>query len=124
MLNNSSPDFSQKPLKIKQDDKNFSKLVSKENSAANSSFRVYYGSFTVIKKRHVASSIPSSLSSSSSWSTSMSSNLHSFKGYRSRRRRFMSFGSTFDEGNMYGGSSYTVEIMKKAFLSIVGRRSG
>ncbi|KAI3742777.1 hypothetical protein L1987_60472 [Smallanthus sonchifolius] len=187
MLNGGSLDFSKKPLKIKQDDKFFSKLLSKENSAANPSFRVYYGNvsgsvpFTweiqpgtpkhkfsdnsvrpltpppsyyfsnldhdqskptkrkyhprskflynlllninVIKKGHVASSSPSSLSSSS-WSSSMSSTVPSSKGYRSRRRRF-SFGSSFDDGNMYGGgsSSYTVVMMKKAFLSIVGRRS-
>ncbi|KAI3676555.1 hypothetical protein L1987_86166 [Smallanthus sonchifolius] len=180
MLNIGSPDFSQKPLKIKQDDKFFSKLLSKENSAANPSFRVYYGNvsgsvpFTweiqpgtpkhkfsdnsvppltpppsyyssnldhdqtkptkrkyyprskflynlllninVIKKGHVASSSPSSLSSSS-WSSSIST-VHSSKGYRSKRRRF-------DDGNMYGGGSrsYTVVMMKKAFLSIVGRRS-
>ncbi|KAK1426510.1 hypothetical protein QVD17_15184 [Tagetes erecta] len=194
MLNmSSSSDFAQKPLKIKQDDKFFSKLVSKETSIANPSFRVYYGNvsgsvpftweiqpgtpkhkfsdnslppltpppsyyFTnpnhhhqtkpskrkyyprskflynllfninAIKKRHVS---PSSLSSSS-WSSSMSSANASSKGFGSRRRRFRSFGSSFDDGNMYhggssssssGGGSFTVVIMKKAWLSIVGRRS-
>ncbi|KAI3829491.1 hypothetical protein L1987_03616 [Smallanthus sonchifolius] len=201
----SSPELSQNPLKIKQDDKFFSRLLSKENSASNPSFRVYYGNvsgavpFTweiqpgtpkhklsdnsippltpppsyyfsnpnhdenkhtrskllhnllrninVIKKGHVASSTPSSLSSSS-WSSSVSSAVASSKGYRSRRRRFSSFGSSFDDGNMYGGgspdsvmcfgmsnnnsrdsrsgggSSYKIVIMKKALLSIVGRRSG
>ncbi|KAJ0735191.1 hypothetical protein HanPI659440_Chr11g0429221 [Helianthus annuus] len=46
MPNSSSPEFSRKPLKIKQDDKFFSKLLSKETSAANPSFRVYYGNVT------------------------------------------------------------------------------
>ncbi|KAL8214799.1 hypothetical protein R6Q57_004248 [Mikania cordata] len=41
-MHNSS-EVSQNPLKIKEDDKFFSKLLSKENSAANPSFRVYYG---------------------------------------------------------------------------------
>ncbi|KAI3666910.1 hypothetical protein L6452_41951 [Arctium lappa] len=204
MLSNSSPEFSQKSLKIKQDDKFFSRLLSKET---NPSFRVYYGNvssavpFTweiqpgtpkhkfsdisvppltpppsyytsnhkptktkyyprsnllynllmninLIKKGHVASSSPSS--SSSSWTTSsssFSSSAVSSKGYRSRRRRhFTSFGSSFDDhGHVYGGGSpdsvmcfginnnkksssngggsYTVVIIKKAFLSIVGRRS-
>lgn len=191
MINSSSQDFSQKPLKIKQDDKFFSKLLSKETSIANPSFRVYYGNvsgsvpFTweiqpgtpkhkfsdnslppltpppsyyssnpnhhqtkpsntkyyprskflcnllfninAIKKRQVASSSPSSLSSSS-WSSSMSSANTSSKGFGSRRSRFRSFGSSFDDGKMYhdgssGGSSFTVVIMKKAWLSIVGRRS-
>ncbi|KAJ9543012.1 hypothetical protein OSB04_022719 [Centaurea solstitialis] len=215
MLSNSSPEFSQKSLKIKQDDKFFTRLLSKET---NPSFRVYYGNvsgavpFTweiqpgtpkhnfsdnsvppltpppsyytpnhhdhdhkpskrkyyqrskllynlllninLIKKGHVASSSPSSLSSSS-WSSSLSNGTPvSSKGYRSRRRRFASFGSSFDDGHVYGGGSpdsvmcfgrnnenkssrvscdnsnggggggsYTVVIMKKAFLSIVGRRS-
>ncbi|KAI3525715.1 hypothetical protein L1887_04741 [Cichorium endivia] len=208
MLGSSSPEFAQKALKIKQDDKFFTRLLSKESSVANPSFRVYYGNvsgavpFTweiqpgtpkhkfsdnsippltpppsyyiskhdqdrntkrkyyqrskllynfllnikLIKKGHVASSSPSSLSSSS-WSSSMSSTVPSSKGHRSRRRRFSSFGSSFDDGHMYGGGSpdtvkcfginsnnstninglssgYTVVIMKKAFLSIVGRRSG
>lgn len=201
MPDNSSPDFFQKPLKIKQDDKFFSKLLSKESSVANPSFRVYYGNVTgsvpftweiqpgtpkhklsdnslppltpppsyytsnldhvqtkhrirkyharsnflynlfMVKKGvkgHVESSSPSTLSSPS-WSSSMSSSttsndhVPSSIGYKSRRRRrFMSFGSSVDEGSMYGGSdgdsgdgggSYTVVIMKKAFLSIVGRRS-
>ncbi|KAD3338111.1 hypothetical protein E3N88_33632 [Mikania micrantha] len=39
----SSSELSQNPLKIKEDDKFFSKLLSKENSVANPSFRVYYG---------------------------------------------------------------------------------
>ncbi|XP_007033579.2 PREDICTED: uncharacterized protein LOC18602255 [Theobroma cacao] len=39
-----SPDHPQKStLQIKQDDKFFSRLLSKENSVANPSFRVYYG---------------------------------------------------------------------------------
>ncbi|XP_021291457.1 uncharacterized protein LOC110422021 [Herrania umbratica] len=39
-----SPDPPQKStLQIKQDDKFFSRLLSKENSVANPSFRVYYG---------------------------------------------------------------------------------
>ncbi|OMO67762.1 hypothetical protein COLO4_30002 [Corchorus olitorius] len=39
-----SPDLSQKnTLQIKQDDRFFSRLLSKENSVANPSFRVYYG---------------------------------------------------------------------------------
>ncbi|MFS7988076.1 hypothetical protein Hanom_Chr11g01030331 [Helianthus anomalus] len=46
MPNSSSPEFSRKPLKIKQDEKFFSKLLSKETSAANPSFRVYYGNVT------------------------------------------------------------------------------
>lgn len=211
MLSSSSPEFSQKSLKIKQDDKFFSRLLSKET---NPSSRVYYGNvssavpFTweiqpgtpkdnfsdisvppltpppsyytsnhhdhdhkpterkyypkskllynlllninLIKKGHVASSSPSSRSSSSWSSSSLSSSAISSKGYRSRRRRFTSFGSSSDDGHMYGGgspdsvmcfgmnnnkssrgssnggggSSYTVVIMKKAFLSIVGCRSG
>ncbi|KAI3788710.1 hypothetical protein L2E82_01483 [Cichorium intybus] len=208
MLGSSSPEFAQKALKIKQDDKFFTRLLSKESSVANPSFRVYYGNISgavpftweiqpgtpkhkfsdnsippltpppsyyisnhdqdhntkrkyyqrskllynfllnikLIKKGQVASSSPSSLSSSS-WSSSMSSTVPSSKGHRSRRRRFSSFGSSFDDGHMYGGGSpdtvkcfginsnnstninglssgYTVVIMKKAFLSIVGRRSG
>uniref|UniRef100_A0A5B7AE99 Uncharacterized protein n=1 Tax=Davidia involucrata TaxID=16924 RepID=A0A5B7AE99_DAVIN len=39
----SSPDLPQKSFQIKQDNKVFSRLLSKENSMANSSFRVYYG---------------------------------------------------------------------------------
>lgn len=77
----------------------------------------------------------------------MSSTVPSSKGYGTRRRRFTSYGSSFDDGQMYGGgspdavkcfgidsnkrrdsngcpSAYTVLIVKKAFLSIVGRRSG
>ncbi|KAF8392435.1 hypothetical protein HHK36_022777 [Tetracentron sinense] len=38
-----SPDLPQKALQIKQDDKFFSRLISKESTKANSSFRVYYG---------------------------------------------------------------------------------
>ncbi|XVF37439.1 hypothetical protein REPUB_Repub20aG0007800 [Reevesia pubescens] len=39
-----SPDLPQnKTLQIKQDDKFFSRILSKENSVANPSFRVYYG---------------------------------------------------------------------------------
>ncbi|XP_022722107.1 uncharacterized protein LOC111279381 [Durio zibethinus] len=39
-----SPDLPQnKTLQIKQEDKFFSRLLSKENSVANPSFRVYYG---------------------------------------------------------------------------------
>ncbi|KAF8394842.1 hypothetical protein HHK36_018779 [Tetracentron sinense] len=38
-----SPDLPQKVLQIKQDDKFFSRLISKESTKANSSFRVYYG---------------------------------------------------------------------------------
>ncbi|KAK9068949.1 hypothetical protein SSX86_013065 [Deinandra increscens subsp. villosa] len=190
MLKSSNPEFARKPLKIKQDDKFSSKLVSKENSAANPSFRVYYGNvpssvpFTweiqpgtpkhkfsdnsvppltpppsyyfsnpnldqnkpqkrkyyqrsrllynlllninVIKKGHVASSSPSS-PSSSSWSSSTSTTLPSSKGHTSKRRRFTSFGSSFDDSKNRdgsGGGSCTVVIMKKAFLSIVCRRSG
>nr|XP_043610453.1 uncharacterized protein LOC122582161 [Erigeron canadensis] len=207
MPSSSSPElFPQKSLKIKQDDKFFSRLLSKENSTANPSFRVYYGNvsssvpFTweiqpgtpkhkfsdnsvppltpppsyyisnlddhqniptkrkylqrskliyklllnmnLIKKGHVASSSSPSSLSSSSWSTSSFSS----KGYGSKRRRFTSFGSSFDDGHLYSsgggspdsvmcfgrnngdsnnnGNSYTTGIMKKAFLSIVGRRSG
>ncbi|KAL4588304.1 hypothetical protein LXL04_001188 [Taraxacum kok-saghyz] len=211
MLSSTSPETSQKSLKIKQDDKFFSRLLSKETSVANPSFRVYYGNISgavpftweiqpgtpkhkfsdnsippltpppsyytsnpdhnkptkrryyqrskllynillnikLIKKGHVASSSSSSLSSSS-WSSSMtSSTVPSSKGYYGqRRRRFSSFGSSLDDGHVYGGgspdsvkcfgvngsngknsngscpSAYTVVIMKKAFLSIVGRRSG
>ncbi|XP_010264463.1 PREDICTED: putative protein TPRXL [Nelumbo nucifera] len=39
----SSPDLPQKSLQIKQDNKFFTRLLSKENSMTNSSFRVYYG---------------------------------------------------------------------------------
>ncbi|KAE8662767.1 saposin B domain-containing family protein [Hibiscus syriacus] len=41
---NTSPDLPQnKTLEIKQDDKFFSRLLSKETSVTNPSFRVYYG---------------------------------------------------------------------------------
>ncbi|KAK8663646.1 hypothetical protein V6N13_083455 [Hibiscus sabdariffa] len=42
---NTSPDhlLQNKTLEIKQDDKFFSRLLSKESSLANPSFRVYYG---------------------------------------------------------------------------------
>lgn len=36
-------DLSKTSIQIKQDDKFFSRLLSKENSSANPSFRVYYG---------------------------------------------------------------------------------
>ncbi|KAK9283528.1 hypothetical protein L1049_011775 [Liquidambar formosana] len=39
----SSHDLPQKSLQIKQDDKFFTRLLSKETSMANPSFRVYYG---------------------------------------------------------------------------------
>ncbi|KAG1371495.1 cell wall protein RBR3 [Cocos nucifera] len=42
MLSKSS-DLPQKSLQIRQDDKFYSRLLSKESSLANSSFRVYYG---------------------------------------------------------------------------------
>ncbi|XP_010937980.1 uncharacterized protein [Elaeis guineensis] len=42
MLSKSS-DLPQKSLQIRQDDKFYSRLLSKESSPANSSFRVYYG---------------------------------------------------------------------------------
>lgn len=38
-----SPELHQKSLQIKQDDKFFSRLLSKESSMANPSLRVYYG---------------------------------------------------------------------------------
>ncbi|RWR79016.1 TPRXL protein [Cinnamomum micranthum f. kanehirae] len=38
-----SSDLPQKSFQIKQDDKFYSRLLSKESSIANSSFRVYYG---------------------------------------------------------------------------------
>ncbi|CAK7343634.1 unnamed protein product [Dovyalis caffra] len=40
-------ELSQKALQIKQDDKFFSRLLSKESSMANPSFRVYYGGVSV-----------------------------------------------------------------------------
>ncbi|KAL6987955.1 hypothetical protein U1Q18_013701 [Sarracenia purpurea var. burkii] len=47
MLSSSSPESNlaenQKSLQIKEDDKFFSRLVSKESSMSNPSFRVYYG---------------------------------------------------------------------------------
>ncbi|KAJ6969116.1 hypothetical protein NC653_036929 [Populus alba x Populus x berolinensis] len=49
MLRSATPDVDhpQKALEIKQDDKFFSRLMSKENSMANPSFRVYYGGVSV-----------------------------------------------------------------------------
>lgn len=206
-MSNSSPEFNKNSLSIKQDDKFFSRLVSKENSTSNPSFRVYYGNvsgavpFTweiqpgTPKHKFSGTSVPpltpppsyyisnpehdlnkpmkrkyyprskilynfllninlikkghgtSSSISSSSWSSSKSSLSHSSKGYRSRRCRFSSFGSSFDDGHMFGRgspdsmkcfgmnntnnrdcnggrSTYTVVFIKKAFLSIVGRMSG
>ncbi|KAJ9179638.1 hypothetical protein P3X46_007988 [Hevea brasiliensis] len=42
-----SSELSQKSFQIKEDDKFFSRLLSKESSMANHSFRVYYGGVTV-----------------------------------------------------------------------------
>ncbi|KAJ9185464.1 hypothetical protein P3X46_005102 [Hevea brasiliensis] len=42
-----SSELPQKSFQIKQDDKFFSRLLSKESSMANPSFRVYYGDVTV-----------------------------------------------------------------------------
>lgn len=42
-MHSCSPDPVQKSLQIKQDDKFYCKLLSKESSAANPSLRVYYG---------------------------------------------------------------------------------
>lgn len=48
-MSSTSPDHlpHNKSLEIKQDDKFFSRLLSKENSVANPSFRVYYGGLPV-----------------------------------------------------------------------------
>ncbi|KAJ4972371.1 hypothetical protein NE237_005470 [Protea cynaroides] len=43
----SSTELSEKSLQIKEDDKFFSRLLTKESSMANPSFRVYYGDATV-----------------------------------------------------------------------------
>ncbi|KAJ4829527.1 hypothetical protein Tsubulata_048942 [Turnera subulata] len=49
MFGTTSPDLEipQKSLQIRQDDKFFSRLLSKETSMANPSFRVYYGGVSV-----------------------------------------------------------------------------
>ncbi|CAL5351599.1 unnamed protein product [Camellia sinensis] len=48
MFTSSSPELPQKSLQIKQDDKFFSRLESKERSSMGSpSFRVYYGGVSV-----------------------------------------------------------------------------
>ncbi|GKF35064.1 hypothetical protein Tco_0108264 [Tanacetum coccineum] len=194
-------------MTIEKDDTFFSRLVSKENSVANPSFRVYYGNVSSavpftweiqpgtpkhnfhdtsippltpppsyytsnpgnnnkkptkskyylkskllynllsnnnhVRKGYVPTSSPSSLSASS-WSSSMAS---TSKGFTSRRRHFSSFGSSFDDGHMYGfespdsfmcfgmnnnkirnqkrgGTAYKLVMMKKAFFAILSRRSG
>ncbi|XP_039027653.1 uncharacterized protein LOC120161492 [Hibiscus syriacus] len=47
MSSDSSSSFELKGLQMKQDDKFFSRLMSKETSMANSSSRVYYGGASV-----------------------------------------------------------------------------
>ncbi|KDP22787.1 hypothetical protein JCGZ_00374 [Jatropha curcas] len=47
MLSTSSSEIAPKSLQIKEDDKFFSRLLSKESSNANPSFRVYYGGVNV-----------------------------------------------------------------------------
>ncbi|PIN15748.1 hypothetical protein CDL12_11607 [Handroanthus impetiginosus] len=202
-----SPDFHQKSFRIKHDDdKFFTRLLSKETSNSNPSFRVYYGDvpsavpFTwetrpgtpkhaFSENSHIppltpppsyytnkfnnsskknsrsklllhtllrrmspkkAHSVDSSYSSSSLSSLSWSSSSHSsfsdpMMTPTYKRRRFSSWGSSFDERTMndrrdevcpsrscLGAGKdkgdrlrgcYSVFIVKKALFSIVGRGS-
>ncbi|KAG8377108.1 hypothetical protein BUALT_Bualt09G0134200 [Buddleja alternifolia] len=161
MMARSTPDFHEKSFRIKhEDDKFFSRLLSKETSKSNPSFRVYYGDVSSAvpfmwetrpgtpkhtssdnfvppltpppsyytnnlnnsskkqsksklifhtllrrmnpRKVHVASSPSSSSSLSSlSWSSSHSSfsdpMMSTPTTYLHKRRRFSSWGSSFDE---------------------------
>ncbi|KAL0338097.1 UNVERIFIED_CONTAM: hypothetical protein Sangu_1331800 [Sesamum angustifolium] len=147
-----SPDYDhhQKSFRIKHDDdKFFTRLLSKESSKSNPSFRVYYGD-------HVPSAVPfmwetrpesiprnpaliishsptssfSSLSWSSSSRSSFSDPVITPTYAHNKRRRTSSWSVSFDKSSCFGIEKENGEIqrrsvliVKKALLSIVGRRS-
>ncbi|PWA94410.1 hypothetical protein CTI12_AA062440 [Artemisia annua] len=102
MFSSSSPDSSQKSLTIKKDDPVFSRLLTKENSVANPSFRVYYG--------NVSCAVPFT------WEIQPGQSPDSV----------MCFGMNNNKirDHKGAGTAYKLVMMKKAFFAILSRRSG
>nr|GEV97891.1 hypothetical protein [Tanacetum cinerariifolium] len=123
MFGSSSPEFSRNSLTIKKDDTFFSRLVSKENSVANPSSRVYYG--------NVSSAVPFTWEIQPGKDTCQHPHPPLYQHLHGHHQwvalpKVMCFRMKNNKiRNQKGGNTaYKLVMMKKAFFAILSRGSG